>query len=106
MSTNDTLLDSIEPLFVVYEYPKKIRHGLGGFVIADVDTPYDCLISAGIERSDDFLVDFIQKHKLQTSQCFGFVATNWRLFKGKIKNLFPVASKNGLFLLYTDCNKN
>lgn len=75
MSTNDTLLDSIEPLFVVYEYPKKFRYGLGGFVIADVDTPYDCLISAGIERSDDFLVDFIQKHKLQTSQCFGFDGT-------------------------------
>jgi len=75
MSTKDTLLDSPEALFVVYEFPKKIRHGLdidGGYVIADVDTTYDCLISAGIASNDDFSVDFIQKHGLQKTQCFGF----------------------------------
>ena len=75
MSTKDTLLEGTEPLFVVHEVPKKIRCGLdidGGYVIADIDTNYDCLISAGIAGNDDFSVDFIQKYNLHKHQCYGF----------------------------------
>jgi hypothetical protein len=73
MSGKDTLLE--EPLFVVYDFPKKIRCGLdidGGYVIADVETSYDCLLSAGIAANDDFSVDFIKKYNLQKHHCFGF----------------------------------
>jgi len=70
MSTKDTLLNFTDPLFLVYEFLKK--KNLGGIVIADLDAPYDCLISARTAQNNDFSIEFIQKYKLEKTQCFGF----------------------------------
>jgi len=75
MSARETLLDPSESLFVVYDFPKKFRCGGnldGGYVMADVDVKYDCLLSAGIAQNDDFSVDFIQRYNLPKTHCFGF----------------------------------
>jgi hypothetical protein len=72
---SNTLMDTVENLFVVYEFEKKIRCGStadGGYVIANLDIQYDCLISAGIANNDDFSVDFLQTKPIPNEHCFGF----------------------------------
>jgi hypothetical protein len=74
----DTLMDNTENIFLVYNFNKKIRCGPnndGGYVIGDLDTKYDCLISAGISNNDDFSVDFIEKYKMNVNNSFGFDGT-------------------------------
>lgn len=70
-------MDNIE-LFTVYEFDKKIRLGKqsdGGYVIGDLDTKYDCYISAGIECEESFSRDFIYKYDIDKTNSFGFDGT-------------------------------
>jgi hypothetical protein len=65
-------------LFNVRNFDKKHRYGVqsdGGYVIADLDTGYDCYISAGVGIEESFSRDFLDKHKLQKSDCYAFDGT-------------------------------
>ena len=75
--TFDTLLENNTNLFNVYNF-NKIRCGDiidGGYVIGDLNTSYDCFISAGISNNDDFSIVFIDKYKMNNCHCYGFDGT-------------------------------
>jgi len=68
-------------LLEVINYPteKKRRYGRdvdGGYVIAELDTKYDCYISCGISGEESFTRDFLNKNNyLQKPDCYGFDGT-------------------------------
>lgn len=65
-------------LLRVYKYDKKIRYGQnmdGGYVIADLDEPYDCYISAGVAEEESFSRDFINRYGMTKEISFAFDGT-------------------------------
>ena len=73
-----TLLENNEDLLTVYHFQDKIRCGLdidGGYVIGNLDTVYDCFITAGISENDDFSVDFMNRYKIHKDNCYAFDGT-------------------------------
>jgi hypothetical protein len=65
-------------LLKVYKFDKKIRLGVntdGGYVLADLDTNYDCYISAGIFNEESFSRDFINKYNTNKNNNYGFDGT-------------------------------
>jgi len=65
-------------LLTVYDFSKKIHlgnKGDGGYVIADIDTVYDCYISAGISNEESFSRDFINKYNMTKDNSFAFDGT-------------------------------
>ena len=74
----DTLFDYNNKLFKVYKCENKIRLGPnidGGYIICDINTNYDCYISAGIAYNDDFSLHFINKYNIDKNNSFGFDGT-------------------------------
>jgi hypothetical protein len=62
----------------VYAFDNKIRLGVntdGGYVIGELDTLYDCYISAGISGEESFTKDFINKYNMHEYNSFGFDGT-------------------------------
>ena len=62
----------------VYQFDNKIRLGVesdGGYVIGNIDTKYDCYISAGIAGEESFSRDFINKYNMNKFNSFGFDGT-------------------------------
>lgn len=56
----------------------KIRLGIerdGGYVICDISQPYDCYLSCGVAYEESFTRDFINKYKLNKSDCYAFDGT-------------------------------
>ena len=73
-----TLLTNNLDLLTVYHFDNKIRLGdkyEGGYVLGDVDTKYDCFISAGIADNCNFSFEFINKYDMNIENCFGFDGT-------------------------------
>ena len=65
-------------LLKVYHFDNKYRLGSnrdGGYVLAELETEYDCYISAGISGEESFSRDFINKHNMNEYNCFGFDGT-------------------------------
>jgi hypothetical protein len=65
-------------LLQVYQFDNKYRLGSqddGGYVLAELDEKYDCYISAGISTEESFSRDFINKHCMDKTNCFGFDGT-------------------------------
>jgi hypothetical protein len=65
-------------LLEVYNFDKKIRCGSnsdGGYVLAELNTEYDCYISAGISNEESFSRDFINKYNMNEYNSFGFDRT-------------------------------
>jgi len=65
-------------LLEVYNFKRKIRLGSdkdGGYVIAELDSDYDCYISAGISDEESFSRDFINKYSMNEYNSFGFDGT-------------------------------
>ncbi len=62
----------------VYDFDNKFRLGAnqdGGYVCANLDTSYDCYISAGVSNEESFSRDFINKYKLDKNNCYAFDGT-------------------------------
>ena len=62
-------------LFKVYKFDNKIRLGSnndGGYVCGELNTKYDCYISAGISTEESFSRDFINKYNMNEYNSFGF----------------------------------
>ena len=73
----NTIIDNENYFLNVYNFNKS-RCGEvidGGYVIGDLEINYDCYISAGISNNDNFSLEFINKYKLNKSNCFGFDGT-------------------------------
>jgi hypothetical protein len=65
-------------LLQVYSFDKKTRLGVnsdGGYVLAELDSDYDCYISAGISHEESFSRDFINKYNMNEYNSFGFDGT-------------------------------
>lgn len=65
---------------IIYYYPtnKKMRYGIntdGGYVIADLDTIYDCYISCGVSNEESFSKDFIEKQQMTKQNSFAYDGT-------------------------------
>jgi hypothetical protein len=65
-------------LLKVYKFDNKIRLGSnndGGYVCGELNTEYDCYISAGISNEESFSRDFINKYNMNENNSFGFDGT-------------------------------
>lgn len=70
-------MDNLE-LLKVYRFDNKIRLGNnfdGGYIIGEINSPYDCYISAGVSCEESFSRDFIKKYKMDKTKCFAFDGT-------------------------------
>lgn len=65
-------------LLKVYQFDNKIHLGVsndGGYVLGELNTKYDCYISAGISSEESFSRDFINKYNMDEFNSFGFDGT-------------------------------
>jgi len=72
------IFELLKELLRIYHFDNKIRLGNnydGGYVLCDVDEPYDCYISAGVSDEESFSRDFIIKYNMNKSNCFAFDGT-------------------------------
>lgn len=71
--------NKLKSLLENYHYDKKKRYGVkgdGGYVIAEIEQPYDCYISCGISNEESFTRDFLKKHSyLEKKDCYAFDGT-------------------------------
>jgi hypothetical protein len=76
--SSSTVPESIVDLLKVYDFTNKIRLGIkgdGGYVIGDINTEYDCYISAGVSNEESFTRDFINKYTMAEHNSFAFDGT-------------------------------
>ena len=62
----------------VYQFDNKLRLGEigdGGYVFGEVNTEYDCYISAGVSNEESFSRDFINKYNMKKENNFAFDGT-------------------------------
>lgn len=74
----DDIIFKLKEVLRVYHFDNKIRLGNdydGGYVLCDIDEPYDCYISAGVGNEESFSRDFIIKYNMNKSNCFAFDGT-------------------------------
>lgn len=65
-------------LLKVYHFEKKTRGGInsdGGYVFGEIDSNYDCYISAGVSNEESFSRDFINKYHLNKHNSYAFDGT-------------------------------
>ena len=68
----------ITDFLITYSFPHKFRLGNigdGGYVIAELNTIYDCYISAGVSSEESFSRDFINKYGMTKDNSFAFDGT-------------------------------
>lgn len=91
-----SIFDYNPDLFKVYDFPNKMRMGSSydnGYVIGLLDTVYDCYISAGISTEDSFTLGFLNKYRINKSDCYAFDGTINDL-PSDIKNIITFVKKN------------
>jgi len=62
----------------VYQFDSKFRLGSnmdGGYILGDLETNYDCYISAGVSNEESFSRDFINKYNTAKDNNFAFDGT-------------------------------
>jgi hypothetical protein len=78
MDCYESLFDYDSEIFKVYHFDNKIRLGSNndnGYIIGELETNYDCYVSAGISENDSFTVYFLNKYKLDISNCYAYDGT-------------------------------
>jgi hypothetical protein len=100
----------------VYQFDNKLRlgnFGDGGYVFGELNTTYDCYISAGVSNEESFSRDFINKYNMKKENNFAFDGTivdypynytNEITFLKKNINTFNDDNNTNLFFLIEKYN--
>ena len=75
---NQEIFDDYTTYFKVYQFDNKLRFGEnmdGGYILGELNTTYDCYISAGVSNEESFTRDFINKYNMKKENNFAFDGT-------------------------------